>query len=271
MRRLIAVAIVVAGVALPVCAQRGGGHGGGGHSGGGFAGHSGSFASHSGGFAGHSAPAFRSSYAPMSRPGFMGAPQASANRYAAAARSLSAGRGPVGGYPYRRPGAPDRRSDYRGDDRYRRPYIPAYGLGFPSGFSIWPGSLLDDGFYDDPGFYDNSGYDDSNYANPAPPADYGPQQYPAPPDGQADVVPPGPYRPAYAQPQPPPEPESAVTLVFKDGRPSEQIHNYMLTRTTLYVQDEHRRQIPVDDLDLAATQKVNKDAGVDFQLPGSGR
>jgi hypothetical protein len=187
MRRLIAVAIVVAGVALPVCAQRGGGHGGGGHSGGGFAGHSGSFASHSGGFAGHSAPAFRSSYAPMSRPGFMGAPQASANRYAAAARSLSAGRGPVGGYPYRRPGAPDRRSDYRGDDRYRRPYIPAYGLGFPSGFSIWPGSLLDDGFYDDPGFYDNSGYDDSNYANPAPPADYGPQQYPAPPDGQADL------------------------------------------------------------------------------------
>jgi hypothetical protein len=29
--------------------------------------------------------------------------------------------------------------------------------------------------------------------------------------------------------------------------------------------------IPVADLDLAATQKVNKDAGVDFQLPGSGR
>ena len=264
MRRLIAVAIVVAGVALPVCAQRGGGHGGGGHSGGGFAGHSSSFASHSGGFAGHSAPVFRSSSAPMSRPGFMGSPQLGTSRYAAAARSLSGGRGPVGGYPYRRPSAPDRRSGYRGDDRYRRPYIPAYGLGFPSGFSIWPGSL-------DDGFYDNSGYDDSNYANPAPPADYGPPQYPAPPDEQTGVAPPEAYRPAYAQPQPPPEPESAVTLVFKDGRPSEQIHNYMLTRTTLYVQDEHRRVISVADLDLAATQKVNKDAGVDFQLPGSGR
>jgi hypothetical protein len=101
--------------------------------------------------------------------------------------------------------------------------------------------------------------------------DYGPPQYPAPPDEQTGVAPPEAYRPAYAQPQPPPEPESAVTLVFKDGRPNEQIHNYMLTRTTLYVQDEHRRVIPVADLDLAATQKVNKDAGVDFQLPGSGR
>jgi hypothetical protein len=73
------------------------------------------------------------------------------------------------------------------------------------------------------------------------------------------------------QPQPPPEPEDAVTLVFKDGRPNEQIRNYMLTRTTLYVQDAQRRVIPVADLDLAATQKVNKEAGVDFQLPGSGR
>jgi hypothetical protein len=62
-----------------------------------------------------------------------------------------------------------------------------------------------------------------------------------------------------------------VTLVFKDGRPAEQIHNYMLTRTTLYVQDERRREIPVDELDLAATVKANKAAGVDFQVPGGTR
>jgi hypothetical protein len=140
----------------------------------------------------------------------------------------------------------------------------------PTGLDSRPDSAYGRVRLDD-GFYDNSGYDDSNYANPAPPADYGPPQYPAPPDEQTGVAPPEAYRPAYAQPQPPPEPESAVTLVFKDGRPSEQIHNYMLTRTTLYVQDEHRRVISVADLDLAATQKVNKDAGVDFQLPGSGR
>lgn len=104
--------------------------------------------------------------------------------------------------------------------------------------------------------------------NPAPPADYGPQPYPVPPVEQAEAIPPDPYRPAYEKPL---EPEAAVTLVFKDGRPSEQIHNYMLTRTTLYVQDEHRREIPVDDLDIAATKKINKAEGVDFQLPGAGR
>ena len=63
------------------------------------------------------------------------------------------------------------------------------------------------------------------------------------------------------------ESEAAVTPVFKDGRPPEQIHNYLLTRTTLYVRDQHHRDIPLNQLDLAATQKVNHDAGVDFQLP----
>ena len=61
--------------------------------------------------------------------------------------------------------------------------------------------------------------------------------------------------------------QDALTLVFADGRPSVQIHNYMLTRTTLYVLDAHRRDIPLDELDLAATAKVNRDAGIDFRLP----
>jgi hypothetical protein len=85
---------------------------------------------------------------------------------------------------------------------------------------------------------------------------------------QAGATQPASFRPAYERPAPPPEPEEAVTLVFKDGRPPEQIHNYMLTRTTLYVQDEHRREIAVGDLDLAATEKANTDAGVAFRLPG---
>ena len=40
-----------------------------------------------------------------------------------------------------------------------------------------------------------------------------------------------------------------VRVPFKDGRPAEQIHNYALTRTTLYVRDGHRRDIPVDQLE----------------------
>lgn len=60
---------------------------------------------------------------------------------------------------------------------------------------------------------------------------------------------------------------AAVTLVFKDGRAPETIHNYALTRTTLYVTDAKPQEIPVADLDLAATEKANRDAGVKFSLP----
>jgi hypothetical protein len=41
----------------------------------------------------------------------------------------------------------------------------------------------------------------------------------------------------------------------------------MLTRTTLFVLDQRHQDIPLDQLDLAATAKVNHDAGVDFHLP----
>jgi hypothetical protein len=195
----------------------------------------------------------------MGRVNFMGAPRLSTSRYTAAPR-LSSAPGPMPGYSGRGSSSPDHRNGYR------RPYIPVHGPGYLTGFSVWPGSLLDSGFYDGSGYYDTDG--DSGYANPAPPAGYATQPEQV---EQAEVAPPDAYRPAYAKPQLEPEPEAAVTLVFKDGRPAEQIHNYMLTRTTLYVQDEHRREIPIDDLDLAATQKINKDDGVDFQLPGASR
>jgi hypothetical protein len=99
--------------------------------------------------------------------------------------------------------------------------------------------------------------------------DYG--QYPGgygPPDAYPPA-PRSPYQPSANEPRPSAtlETEAAVTLVFKDGRPPEQVHNYVLTRTTLYVQDQNRRNIPVDELDIAATAKTNLDAGVVFQVP----
>jgi hypothetical protein len=254
MKRLIAVALTVALGSLPLLAQRGG-HGGGsiGHSGGGSIGRS-------GGFASHNAPVFRGGSAPVAR-SFGGAAQFSSSRFAGATpnRRIS-GRNPIAS-------APDRRRGNFGVDRDRRPFTRVYGVPVPyvSG-------------YLGPGFLDSSDYgpyDDSGYVSPQPPASYPPDQYEAPPPyaDQADAPPAAPYRPSYQRPQklsPQPEEEAAVTLVFKDGRPTEQIHNYMLTRTTLYVQEQHIREIPVDQLDLAATIKVNKDAGVDFQLPGKG-
>jgi hypothetical protein len=68
-------------------------------------------------------------------------------------------------------------------------------------------------------------------------------------------------------PAPAPDPEEPITLIFKDGRPPLHIRNYALTRTMLYVRDQHHQDIPVAQLDLAATQKANEDTGVDFQLP----
>jgi hypothetical protein len=58
-----------------------------------------------------------------------------------------------------------------------------------------------------------------------------------------------------------------VTLIFNDGRPSEQIHNYLLTATTLTVLDQKYREIPLGQINLAATEAKNRAEGIDFHLP----
>jgi hypothetical protein len=270
LKRLIAVALVAGGVALPVCAQRGGGARGG------SIGHSGGFASHSAPAFRNSAPSFRSSFAPMGRGPFMGAPQPSGNRMSSAIPAFRGSPLRNGtGFDGRRPG-----NGY-GADRYRRPYVPYYGLGYPYGLSGWVASnypgYLDPGLYDygysDPAYGDNNSgyaYSDPGYAAMPSPSAY-PGGYGPGPAEPAQLGPESAYRQVYQRPEPEPAPENAVTLIFKDGRPPEEIHNYMLTRTTLYVQEQRMRQISVADLDLAATEKVNREAGVDFRVPDSGR
>jgi hypothetical protein len=61
----------------------------------------------------------------------------------------------------------------------------------------------------------------------------------------------------------------AVTLIFRDGRPPVQMSNYMLTSTRLYVLDGNPCSIPVSQLDLEATAMVNRDAGIDFNVPAA--
>ena len=198
-----------------------------------------------GGSSGHAASSFHAGYS---------APHiAVAQHYASSIRSSSSYR-PVAG-----PG-------HGGGStlRYRRPYRSVYAV--PAFYA--PGVLS----YDAGIGYD-SGYPAEAYAQPYPDEvqpNYGTE---APPDQ-------GQYGPAIPYPAPPPYPavpapmaapasEDAVTLVYKDGRPNEQVHNYALTRTTLFVLDQHRREISLTDLDVPATVKVNHDAGVDFQLPGA--
>jgi hypothetical protein len=231
MKRLFVVALVTlvaAGFVLPVRAQRSASHGS---------------------FSAHAAPAFRGGFSTSPPRSFTGAP-----RYTA--------RGPLSATPRFLGGAPrsvSRPSYYYGSDSNRRPYPSRYRYGVPYLGAGWIApDYLDSGYL---GYPDTTAYDDSQ-APPNPDAGY---DYP--PSNQPLPAPP--YQ-SFAGPTHTSQPlaeEDAVTLIFRDGRPPEQIHNYALTPTTLYVRDQHHRDIPLDQLDLDATQKVNHDAGVDFQLP----
>jgi hypothetical protein len=105
----------------------------------------------------------------------------------------------------------------------------------------------------------------ANYVD-QPPADYAPEP-PAPQmaDNTAPV-----FRPPYQGEavDAPVNPQPATTLVFKDGRPPVEIHNYALTANTLYALDgDSRKEIPLSLLNLEATVEANRAAGVDFALP----
>jgi hypothetical protein len=128
------------------------------------------------------------------------------------------------------------------------------------------------------GYPDDSGYDDG--ASGPPDSGYTgngayvqPEDYQQPDDSGPQPpyeAPVEPMRPSVA-PAPAAQNSEAITLVFKDGRAPEQIHNYILSKTTLSVLDGRHRDIPVDQLDLAATEKLNREAGVDFRLPDLSR
>ena len=115
-------------------------------------------------------------------------------------------------------------------------------------------------YLDGGAYYDDSANDNSTDASDADTQSYNDQ-----PAAQDQPTQEEPAQPSAVEPTL--YDSDAVTLVFKDGRPSEQIHNYILTRTTVYVTDAHHREIPVADLDLAATEKTNHEAGVTFKLP----
>jgi len=209
-----------------------------------------------GGSSAHGAPSFHSSFTPSSSArSFSGpayrysGPSFAAPRIATAARfavAPSAARPAF--YSLRRPPIVDRR---RYAPRVAVAAYPYYAYPYP----FVDSSLLDPGYPADVPYDESSAqpiYADSNQFQqqtepalppPAPPTYAAPRQQPAPPE------------------------EEAVTLVFKDGRPSQQIHNYILTRKMLFVRDTRRQDIPVDQLDLAATEKANQANGVEFALP----
>ena len=126
----------------------------------------------------------------------------------------------------------------------------------------------------DPGFYDwgdsdNSG-DVQNDAGPYYPAPYPDYGYGAPGE-----IPPasvqGQQR-AAAEPAAPSAPEQPLTVIFKSGRDPVKMQNYMMTAKVLTDLDSrHYEQIPIDQIDIAATQWANSAVGVRFEIPGDSR
>jgi hypothetical protein len=104
------------------------------------------------------------------------------------------------------------------------------------------------------------GQDNGNYGSEAAPND-SEQESGMAYQAQDVPPPPGPSEPLT---------QAAITLIFKDGH-SQQVHNYALTKTTLYVLDDaasgRRPEIPLDKIDVAATEETNREAGVDFIIP----
>lgn len=268
MRRAFWVAVLGSLLSITPLAlsQRGGGVGGG---------HAGGFGGHAAGFGGHSfggafsAPRF-SGFAPHS---FSTAPRMN---YGAAGFNYGQPR-VASAYAGRYGADYGRWSDNRrGGDRYRSPYrgygYAGYPYAYANSWELLPWDLGYPDFYDN-GFYDN-GWGDAQQ-------DTSQQQSAAqlPPDIAADDPPPPPddvYRPGYQAwapvPSTPIAPEPKLTLIFNDGH-RESIQNYVLTPRKVIVLDQaasgRQQQIPLAELNLAATQEAAQQAGLDFRPPAS--
>jgi len=230
-RSLFLHALLVVLVSAICFAQRGGGGRlGGGHMGGGFVGHAGM----------RSSPHFSGPHhSGFHGPGFVHQPH----------------RGPV-------IVTRGRFSDHRFRNRGFYPYYPLYSW---YGYNYWPSWDYDDAEYD--ARFGNN-YDDryqtaaeiNRLSNEV-------EQLREELD----------YVPAAPQPAPTPAPQPTVqakaqedlpvVVVFLDKRIRE-VKNYAVANEMLVVLEGNKRtKIPLADIDLAATMKLNDERGVDFQIP----
>jgi hypothetical protein len=288
--------------AAPLVAQRGGAHAASGASRGGFSSshlsgpRGGAGFGASGGFRGggtQSAFPPRSPYTAGARPGF-------GQRFApgAAFRSRPGAYVPRPYAPSARPNFYSRtpsgyRGGYPGGNRYLnrdRGNRFGFGFGYPAVFGT---SLVFDPFLFDPlwDYGDPFWNSDADWGNAANQGFIDAGAYPQPqqplaadnaqmttdtrsndPYAPGPETEPGPWAPgrsAYSAGGSTPRQETLVTIVYKDGRPPERIRNYALTRSALLLTGPQMREIPLDEIDLVATERVNRTAGVDFRPPQS--
>jgi hypothetical protein len=189
--------------------------------------------------------------------------------------------------PYQGAGFAQSRSPYRSGfgygnyawnrGRYQPRIVYGYGYGYPGYLGYPYPYVIDPGFYD---WGSASGPDDAQGLAPSYPD--------APPYADYGAEPGAPQEPGYGQSQPAPAPmtrqpyaesissapeaEQPLIVIFKNGRAPETIQNYMMNSSTLTNLDrQHYEQIPLGQIDMAATEQTNRARGVDFQIPAASR
>jgi hypothetical protein len=247
MRRLWAIAAIgVLAASMPLWAQHGGGHASGGGHGFGGGGHGG-FASH-GSFAGHpSGHAFAGTHAGPSFGGHSFRPGSSS-------RSFSSNR-----FHHFDNGLRIRTRGFRNN-------CFGYGCAWGYGYPYLYGGIDPYWWWDSDSSYDQDQQNQIGLANEMNQQSLAEQQMRQ--QGDQDV---------YARSAPPPpreaersDPVPATMLVFRDQRKQE-VENYAIVGQTLWIFAPQRTQkVPLADLDIPATVKVNDDRGVDFRVPGAG-
>jgi len=221
-------------LALPAWAQRHGGSGGGAH-----------FASH-GGFAGHSSGGH------------------SSGGHASGVFHGGGSFGHSSGIHVRTGNSFHNHRSFHGRRGYY-PYFYPYAGYYPYGYYGW---------YNDPFFYDTETEDQDSYSgasyqapsNPAANAENGGLQRDVQTlSGKIDRL----QADVEARNRPKTESEPETALVFRDKH-VEEIRNYAISGGTIWVLNDHQagKKIPLAQLDLDATVKMNDDRGVDFQVPG---
>jgi hypothetical protein len=194
------------------------------------------------------------------------------------------GNGFSGGAYSHRPGYPGRnphRGRYRGHEHDRR-----FRGGWGSGYGYAPGYVYPYAYVGDPGFYDwgETDYSENEQEANGPPEqgpEYGngpeqpyPVPYPQQQENPQTSSTPAPatrqeYHFAASSPSAPsPLTSKPLTVIFKGDRAPEKMQNYMVNSSSLTNLDsEHFEKIPLDQIDIAATQQANRSSGIDFQIP----
>jgi hypothetical protein len=235
MRRWLGIATLTLGLlAMPVWAQRHGGGGGGAHFASGGSHSSGAVRSGSSGHISSSSSSYRGAISGVRGSGYRGS----------GVRVLS------------------------GNPNYRRRvygpgYYYPYGLGYP--YYSWYADPLDSpsDYQDGDDQSDGQSADSSaDYSGPYR-DDSGLQSDVQALSGKVDRL----QADVEARNRPRAELQPATALVFRDQH-VEEVHNYAISGGTIWVFGEQAaKKIPLTQLDLDATVKMNDDRGVDFQVP----